>query len=100
MTKLWKKSDAKVNPVVEKYTAGTDYLFDMVLMPFDIAGSRAHAKGLEKSGILSKDELKKLLAGLDSLEAYLEAGRGAITPEDEECHTRSENYIGDDARER
>ena len=44
MTKLWKKSDAKLNPVVEKYTAGTDYLFDMVLMPFDIAGSRAHAE--------------------------------------------------------
>ena len=93
MTKLWKKSDAKVNPVVEKYTAGTDYLFDMVLMPFDIAGSRAHAKGLEKSGILSKDELKKLLAGLDSLEADLEAGRVAITPEDEDCHTVIENYL-------
>src|SRR3989338_3587852 len=64
MTKLWKKSGTKTNPDIEKYTAGTDYLFDRVLMPFDIAASRAHAKGLEKANILSKGELKKILNAL------------------------------------
>ena len=93
MTKLWKKSGTKTNPDIEKYTAGTDYLFDRVLMPFDIAASRAHAKGLEKAHILSKDELTKILATLDELETSVEAGTVTITPEDEDCHTVIENHL-------
>src|SRR3989344_7159551 len=93
MAKLWKKGKATLDPVVEKYTAGTDYLFDRVLMPYDIAASRAHAKGLEKANILSKGELKKILSALQDLGAAFEAGNITITPEDEDCHTVIENYL-------
>lgn len=93
MSKLWKRSGAKVNPVVEKYTAGTDYLFDRVLMPFDIAASAVHAKGLEKASILSKNELTKILEALDELQQACAAGSVTVTPEDEDCHTVIENYL-------
>ena len=102
MTKLWKKTEEKLHPSVEKYTAGTDSIFDMELMPFDILASRAHAKGLEKIGILSAGELKKIEGGLDALSHDLKAGKIKITPEDEDCHTVIENYltekIGDTGR--
>ena len=62
-------------------------------MPFDIQASRAHAKGLQKIGILSSLELKEILNGLDSLEKDFEAGKIRITPEDEDCHTVIENYL-------
>ncbi|MDO8481801.1 MAG: argininosuccinate lyase [bacterium] len=93
MTKLWKKTEDKLNPAVEKYTAGTDSVFDMELMPFDIEASRAHAKGLEKIGVLSDAELKEILGGLDALTQDFKAGKIKITPADEDCHTVIENYL-------
>ena len=80
MAKLWKKSDAKMHPAVEKYTAGTDYIFDVEILPFDIQASRAHAKGLEKIGILSSEEQAQIDGGLDSLERDVAAGKVVITP--------------------
>ncbi len=93
MTKLWKKTEEKLNPAVEKYTTGTDSIFDMELMPFDILASRAHAAGLEKIGILSSGELKKIQSGLDELAKDFKAEEIKITPEDEDCHTVIENYL-------
>ena len=93
MAKLWKKSDTTLHPAVEKYTAGTDYIFDIALMPYDIAASRAHAKGLQKIEVLSAEELEKILGGLDALEHELKAGKITIVPEDEDCHTVIENYL-------
>ena len=93
MTKLWIKPNQKSHPTVEKYTAGTDCVFDMELMPFDIAASRAHAKGLHKIGILSKKELSQTLGGLDALQKDYDGGNIKITPEDEDCHTVIENYL-------
>ena len=93
MAKLWKKSDMKIAPAVEKYTAGTDYIFDVEILPFDIQASRAHAKGLQKIGILNTDELKQIGEGLDALEKDFKAGKIAIRPEDEDCHTVIENYL-------
>ena len=43
--------------------------FDWRLAPYDIAGSRAHARVLHKAGLLTADELERMLAGLDRLEA-------------------------------
>ncbi len=93
MTKLWKKSKQELNPVIEKYTAGQDYIFDAILMPFDIQASRAHAKGLHKIGVLTRQELKKILKTLELIEKEFHAGKIKITPADEDCHTIIENYL-------
>lgn len=41
--------------------------FDWQLAPYDILGSKAHAKALAAAGYLDDDELAAMLAGLDSL---------------------------------
>ena len=93
MTKLWKKDGVELNSVIEKYTAGTDYIFDLEILPFDILGSSTHTKGLEKIGILSSAELSQMLEALEMLGKDVKAGKVVITPEMENCHTVVENYL-------
>ena len=93
MAKLWKKTESTLHPAVEKYTAGTDVVFDAELLPFDIEASRVHAKGLLKIGVLTGAEARKILGGLDALLKDVQAGKVKITPEDEDCHTVIENYL-------
>ncbi len=93
MTKLWKKSAQKLNPLIEAYTVGQDYLLDKQLMPYDIQATKAHIKGLEKIGILNKGELSKLLSQLTKLEKEFKSGKVKIKVEDEDCHTVIENYL-------
>ncbi|HEY4527121.1 MAG TPA: argininosuccinate lyase [Candidatus Paceibacterota bacterium] len=93
MTKLWKKADTEMNAVAEKYTAGTDYIFDVELLPFDIMASKGHAKGLAKIGILASDELSQIVSALDTLAEEQKKGKVVITPEIEDCHTLIENYL-------
>lgn len=93
MAKLWKKSDTESNTLVEKYTAGTDYIFDVGLLPFDIVASKVHAQGLAKIGILTAEEFSQIMSALDALTEDAKAGKVSITPEMEDCHTVIENYL-------
>ncbi len=93
MTKLWQKSPASLHPTIEKYTVGEDPVLDGQLFPFDIAASRAHAKGLRKIGILSSKELSGLLSALTQLEQDFSHGKLHITVKDEDCHTVIENEL-------
>ncbi|MTD57399.1 argininosuccinate lyase [Amycolatopsis pithecellobii] len=67
--------------------------FDWRLAPYDIAGSRAHARVLRGAGLLTDDELTGMLAALDQLAADVESG--AFTPaiEDEDVHTALERGL-------
>ncbi|WP_047870254.1 argininosuccinate lyase [Nocardiopsis sp. RV163] len=64
--------------------------FDWRLARHDIAGSRAHARALHRAGLLTADELDRMIEGLDRLEA--DVASGAFTPvlEDEDVHTALE----------
>ena len=53
--------------------------FDWRLAPYDLAGSRAHARVLHRAGLLDEDELARMLAALDELEADVRAGTFAPT---------------------
>ncbi|MBK5216292.1 MAG: argininosuccinate lyase, partial [Propionibacteriales bacterium] len=48
--------------------------FDWRLAPYDLAGSKAHAKVLASAGLLGEDDLDLLLAGIDALAKDVEAG--------------------------
>lgn len=67
--------------------------FDWRLAPYDIAGSKAHAKVLHRAGLLSDDELLRMLAGLDSLLTDVEAGEFSGTVADEDVHTALERGL-------
>ncbi|MFG1807054.1 argininosuccinate lyase [Streptomyces sp. NPDC049040] len=67
--------------------------FDFRLAPYDIAGSRAHARALHRAGLLTADELDRMIAGLDTLEADVAAGDFTGTIADEDVHTALERGL-------
>jgi argininosuccinate lyase len=71
--------------------------FDWQLAQYDIAGSRAHARALHRAGLLTADELERMIAALDVLEADVVSG--AFTPviADEDVHTALERGLMDRA---
>ncbi|HAY87785.1 MAG TPA: argininosuccinate lyase, partial [Micrococcus luteus] len=60
--------------------------FDWRLAPYDIAGSRAHARVLHTAGLLSADDLDGMIAALDRLEADVRSGAYAPAASDEDVH--------------
>ncbi|MGK5630065.1 argininosuccinate lyase [Streptomyces sp. URMC 123] len=67
--------------------------FDWRLAPYDIAGSRAHARVLHTAGLLTADELERMLDGLDRLERDVADGSFTGTVADEDVHTALERGL-------
>src|SRR5882672_2001640 len=67
--------------------------FDWRLAPYDLAGSRAHARVLARAGLLSADELGRILAAVDDLEAACASGEFRPSVEDEDVHTALERGL-------
>lgn len=76
---------------LEKLSASVH--FDWRLAPYDIAGSRAHARVLHAADLLTADELERMLAGLDRLEADVASGDFTGTIADEDVHTALERGL-------
>jgi argininosuccinate lyase len=57
---------------VEAFTASVK--FDQRLYRYDILGSRAHARMLQKVGVVSNTELDSILSGLEQIEQDIEQG--------------------------
>lgn len=93
MSKLWKKNNKKLNPIIERFNIGKDYLFDLKIFPYDIQASKAHAEMLFKIGILKKTELDKLLFSLNKLLVKYYRNKIKISPQHEDCHTVIENFL-------
>ncbi|MHB8219013.1 MAG: argininosuccinate lyase [Acidimicrobiales bacterium] len=66
---------------------------DRELAADDLAGSRAHVKGLARVGILADDEAGVLLSALDRVGAELVDGTFAFEPGDEDVHTAVERRV-------
>ena len=67
--------------------------FDWRLAVHDIAGSRAHARVLHRTGLLSDDELSGMLEALDRLQADVESGAFLPRLGDEDVHTALERGL-------
>jgi len=73
---------------VETFTASVN--FDQRLYHYDIQGSRAHARMLEKVGVLSKTELGSILTGLEQIERDIEQGNFQWSVSLEDVHMNIE----------
>lgn len=71
----------------------TSLAFDRRLWPQDLRLSRAHARMLARIGVLTDDELKQLLAGLDVVERELRAGEFPFRGDDEDIHMAIERRL-------
>lgn len=69
--------------------------FDWVLAPYDVLASKAHAKVLHRAGLLSDDDLKTMLEGLDQLGADVASGAFLPTATDEDVHGAMERGLID-----
>jgi argininosuccinate lyase len=69
--------------------------FDWQLYPYDLAGSRAHARALAAGGYLSTDELRLMLEALATLEARIESGEFRPAETDEDVHSALERGLVD-----
>ena len=67
--------------------------FDWRLAPYDIAGSKAHARVLHRAGLLTDDDLAGMLGGLDELLADVENGSFGPDPGDEDVHSALERGL-------
>ncbi len=67
--------------------------FDWRLAPYDIAGSRAHAKALHRAGLLTDAELGDMLLGLDRLDQDVASGAFGPAETDEDVHGALERRL-------
>ncbi len=67
--------------------------FDWVLAPYDIQQGKAHARALNRAGLLSDDDLAAMLAGLDGLLDDVQSGSFRPTQADEDVHTAIERGL-------
>ena len=76
--------------------------FDKALAPQDIRGSKAHAAMLAAQGIISKEDARKITAGLDRVLEEILSGRFQFSRALEDVHmnveSRLEELIGEPAR--
>ena len=87
--KLWEKN-FEVNKEIERFTVGRDREMDLYLAKYDVLGSMAHITMLESIGLLSKDELAKLLAALKRIYKTCEDGKFVIEDGVEDVHSQVE----------
>ncbi|EON76570.1 Argininosuccinate lyase [Lunatimonas lonarensis] len=87
--KLWQKNTSSKQEV-EQFTIGRDPEFDILLAPFDVLGSLAHAQMLESIGLLTRSELEILQKGLKEIWMEIEAGTFRIEEGVEDVHSQVE----------
>jgi argininosuccinate lyase len=92
VTRLWEKGPP-LDERVLRYTAGQDHALDARLVPYDVAGSIAHAEMLAGTGLLSAGDCAAIREGLEALAAGFEAGEWRIELDDEDVHTALETRL-------
>ena len=87
--KLWTKN-VQMTAEIEKFTVGKDREMDLYLAKYDVLGSMAHITMLESINLLTKEELKVLLAELKLIYAQCERGEFVIEEGVEDVHSQVE----------
>jgi len=90
--KLWGgRFKESTNKLVEEFTESVSY--DKRLAPYDVAGSIAHVKMLEKQGILTPEEADKIVKGLNEILTEVEKGNFPWKTELEDVHMNIEKRL-------
>ncbi|MGZ3883646.1 MAG: argininosuccinate lyase [Bacteroidia bacterium] len=91
-TKLWDKNTS-TDALMEAFTIGKDRELDLLIAPYDVLASKAHAKMLAKAGLISQGECKDLLQGLDDIQSLLDKKAFRIEDGVEDIHSQIEFYL-------
>ncbi|HEY4287701.1 MAG TPA: argininosuccinate lyase [Puia sp.] len=91
--KLWSKENTSTSALIETFTVGRDKEFDVLLAEYDVLGSLAHTEMLASVGLLSKEDLKLVHAGLNDILAEIRAGSFVIEKDIEDVHSQVEYLL-------
>jgi argininosuccinate lyase len=91
-SKAWEgRFGEKTNRLVEDFTVSV--AVDRRLYEQDIQGSIAHCKTLGKAGVLSPNEMRTIVRGLESVKRELDRNRFRFSSHDEDIHMAIERRL-------
>src|SRR5882757_4133188 len=83
--KMWSgRFRQPLDPEFEQWQRSFPY--DRRLLPFELQASQAHARALERAGVLTQEELTKILSGLAEIETKARTAEFLNDPEAEDVH--------------
>jgi argininosuccinate lyase len=92
--KLWQK-DFSINKLVEQFTIGQDNVLDLQLAKYDVIGTMAHIKMLQKIDLLTVEDLEILTLELNNILSDIENGDFTIDESVEDIHSQVEFLLID-----
>lgn len=92
MARLWDKG-LPLDERILRFTAGEDHRLDERLVPYDVRASIAHARMLEKQGLLSTADCAAIADGLTALGEAHARGEWSIELADEDVHSALERRL-------
>lgn len=92
MKKLWDKGQS-IDALFERFTIGDDLELDLILAPYDVLGSKAHAQMLTKVGLLSEEESLQIVEELEKIYTQTQQGDFALEEGVEDCHSQIEMLL-------
>jgi argininosuccinate lyase len=92
MSKLWgARFNKGSDPLADQFTFSIGY--DHRLAIYDVVGSIAHARMLDKQRIIPKADATKIIAGLKKIFWLIETGKFKFDPKAEDIHTDIQNRL-------
>ncbi|QGN13762.1 argininosuccinate lyase [Kluyveromyces marxianus] len=92
--KLWGgRFTGETDPLMHLYNASLPY--DYKMYKADLEGTKVYTSGLEKIGLLNKEELAEIHKGLKQIEQEWADGSFVREADDEDIHTANERRLGE-----
>lgn len=88
--KLWQKDTTNTAHKIENFTVGRDKEFDLILAPYDVQGSLAHAKQLHHIGLLTAAEWQLIEQELKLISSQINKGEFILRDDVEDVHSQIE----------
>jgi argininosuccinate lyase len=90
--KLWDKG-YDINALIEQFTIGKDRELDLLIAPYDVIGTIAHVKMLNKIDLINDDELIQIIRELKEVYASILLGEFEIEDKVEDVHSQVEMML-------
>jgi len=97
--KLWDKGQQSTNEIIEQFTVGNDRMLDLQIAEYDLRASKAHARMLNKVGLLSDNEWQQLSHELDRLMQQVREDEFIIEEDFEDVHSKIEYELTQELRD-
>ncbi|MEO6830980.1 MAG: argininosuccinate lyase [Chitinophagaceae bacterium] len=92
--KIWDKgNNESASKWTQEFTVGRDREFDLLLAPYDVQASLAHASMLRQVGLLSEFDFEALENGLNKIAEEIALGTFKIDAECEDVHSQIEQIL-------